>query len=277
MDVREATHPSQIPSLTTDELRDRFLAAGLFAAGEVRLLYAKEERLVLGGARPGRGGELYLAAPPELRAEDFCERREVGIVNLGGSGAVSVADRDYAMGRLDCLYVGRGAGPIRFHDDGDGDPAVFYLASAGAHATYGTTLVTREQATSVHLGSAEECNERTIYKYIFDEGIASAQLVLGVTVLAPGSVWNTMPCHIHGRRTEVYLYFGLAAGQRIVHLMGAPDQTRSLIVSDLEAVISPSWSIHCGAGTGSYGFVWAMAGENQDYGDMDQLAIADLR
>ncbi|MET0419329.1 MAG: 5-dehydro-4-deoxy-D-glucuronate isomerase [Actinoplanes sp.] len=266
MDSRHATAPEQIPSMNTDQLRDRFLVQDLFADGEARLTYSHEDRLVVGGV----AGTAELPNPGELRAEFFLERRELGVVNIGEAGTVTVDGVRHDLAARECLYVGRGAREVSF----DGR---FYLVSTPAHATHPTVKATLDDAEPVRLGSPAGSNDRTIYKYIHAKGIQSCQLVLGVTVLEPGSMWNTMPCHTHERRTEVYFYFGLGEAGRVVHLMGEPDQTRNIIVSGEQAVISPRWSVHCGFGTASYAFVWAMGGENQAYDDVEPVAIGDLR
>ncbi|GAA5053943.1 4-deoxy-L-threo-5-hexosulose-uronate ketol-isomerase [Thermocatellispora tengchongensis] len=268
MQVRYATAPEQVRGMDTRALRDRFLVEDLFGEDEVRLVYSHEDRIVVGGA----AGSARLPNPEALRAGFFLERRELGVVHVGREpGTVSVDGAAYKMGARECLYVGRGAREVVF----EGGP--YYLVSTPAHAAYPTAHATMEDAEPVRLGGREGSNERTIYKYIHAQGIRSCQLVLGVTVLEPGSMWNTMPCHTHERRTEVYFYFGLPEGERVVHLMGRPDETRNLIVADRQAVISPCWSVHCGFGTRSYSFVWAMGGENQAYDDMEPVAITEMR
>ncbi|WP_250036633.1 5-dehydro-4-deoxy-D-glucuronate isomerase [Paractinoplanes maris] len=266
MDSRHATAPDQLTGMDTEHLRRRFLVEDLFAPGEVRLTYSHEDRMVVGGS----AGVTELPAPDELRSAYFLERRELGVVNLGQTGTVTVDGARFDLAAQEVLYIGRGARRVSF----DGR---FYLVSTPAHASHPTVKATLDDAEPVRLGSPEGSNERTIYKYIHAKGVQSAQLVLGVTVLAPGSMWNTMPCHTHERRTEVYFYFGLPESERVVHLMGRPDQTRNLIVAPEQAVISPRWSVHCGFGTRSYAFVWAMGGENQAYEDVEPVAIGELR
>ncbi|MFC4529601.1 5-dehydro-4-deoxy-D-glucuronate isomerase [Sphaerisporangium dianthi] len=270
VEVRYATAPDQVPGMTTDRLRSRFLAEDLFVPGEIRLVYSHEDRIVIGGAAPG-GAPLDLPCPDEFRAEYFLERRELGVVNLGEPGAVTVDGEEYALGNKECVYVGMGSRAVSF----SGGP--FYLVSTPAHAGHPTVSAGLADAEPVRLGSQEGSNDRTIHKYIHAKGIQSCQLVLGVTVLAPGSMWNTMPCHTHERRTEVYLYFDVPQDDRVVHLMGRPDETRNLIIADRQAVISPPWSVHCGFGTRNYAFVWAMGGENQAYEDIEQVAIGEMR
>jgi 4-deoxy-L-threo-5-hexosulose-uronate ketol-isomerase len=269
--IRHPTHPAEMGSLTPAGLRERFLMEDLFVAGEVRLVLSHHDRMVVGGATPA-GSVLTLPVPEQLRAERFCDRRELAVVCLAGSGAVTVDAVDYKMAGHDVLYIGSGSGQVTF----EGADARFYLVSTPAHASYPTSLAQRDGVEAVRLGDAAHANVRTIRKYIHADGIRSCQLVLGITELAEGSVWNTMPCHTHDRRTEVYLYFGLGAGERVVHLCGRPDATRSIIVADGQAVLSPPWSVHFGAGTASYAFVWAMGGENQAYTDMDQVPTEEL-
>jgi len=220
---------------------------------------------------------LKLTADAELRAAFFCERRELGILNLGGAGTVTVDGRNYEVGKLDCLYVGRGSREIVFSSREPASPAAFYLLSYPAHAVFPTTLARQADAAAVELGTAADANRRTIYKYIHPGGIKSCQLVMGFTRLAEGAVWNTMPPHTHTRRSEIYIYFDLGPDRRVMHFMGTPQQTRHLVVADRQAVISPSWSIHCGCGTGAYTFCWGMGGENQAFDDMDAAPLASLR
>jgi 4-deoxy-L-threo-5-hexosulose-uronate ketol-isomerase len=266
------------PRMTTAELRETFLIEDAFRAGEIVLTYVDLDRAVIGGAVPTTEA-LTLETQPELRAEFFCERRELGVLNVGGVGTVSVDGTNYELGKLDCLYVGRGSKAVSFSSASAEHPAAFYLLSYPAHTEHPTAIVTFAdlQDGAVHLGAAETCNKRSIYKAIFLDGIKSCQLVMGFTLLAPGSNWNTMPPHTHMRRSEVYFYFGVDEGQRVVHMMGPADETRHLVMSDRSVVVSPGWSIHAGVGTKSYGFCWGMGGENQRYDDMDTVAIADLK
>jgi len=266
------------PRMTTAELRETFLIDDLFRAGEIVLTYVDLDRAVIGGAAP-TAKPLTLETHPELRADFFCERRELGVLNVGGAGTVTVDGESFALGKLDCLYVGRGSKAVSFASASVEMPAAFYLLSYPAHTEYPTKMVTfaELQAGAVHLGSEETCNKRSIYKAIFLDGIKSCQLVMGFTLLAPGSNWNTMPPHTHMRRSEVYFYFDVDAGQSVVHMMGPPQETRHLVMSDRSVVVSPGWSIHAGVGTKSYGFCWGMGGENQRYDDMDPVAIAELK
>jgi 4-deoxy-L-threo-5-hexosulose-uronate ketol-isomerase len=261
--------------MSTQALRDAFLV-DVFEPGKANLLYCEMERVVVGGIVPTQA-PLALEAGPELAAAFFCERREAGILNIGGTGTVTVDGTEYELASLDALYIGRGSREVAFASKDGDDPARFYLVSYPAHAAYPTTLARRAEANALELGSPENANQRTIYQYIHEGGIKSCQLVMGFTSLAPGSVWNTMPCHTHERRTEVYLYFALADEARVFHFMGTGDETRHLVMAEGQAALSPAWSIHCGCGTGAYSFCWAMGGENQRFDDMDGIAIGDLR
>lgn len=270
MRIRHATHPDEYSQLDTDGLRDRFLAEALFAPGEVRLELTHHDRIVLGGACPD-GGSLSLPVPDQLRATSFTDRRELAVIGIDGEGQVEVGAEKFAVARGDVLYVGRGSGEVRFHGH-----VTYYLLSAPAHSEHPITLVTRDEAEVVHLGSRAEANVRTIRKYVGAAGAVSDQLTVGITELEDGSVWNTMPCHTHDRRSEIYLYFGLGEG-RALHVCGRPTETRTIVVADRQAVISPSWSVHFGAGTRSYSFVWSTAGENMAWDDMEPVRTADLR
>jgi 4-deoxy-L-threo-5-hexosulose-uronate ketol-isomerase len=276
MKIVQMADAVRYPTMTTAELRKTFLLQGLFREGEIETRYVDLDRAVIGGAVPTTSA-LRLETQPELRAEFFLERRELGVLNVGGPGVVSVAGDSFAMEKLDCLYVGRGSEAVTFASSDAQEPAAFYLLSYPAHTTYPTTLAKFEELEPVHLGSEETCNKRSIYKTIFLDGIRSCQLVMGFTLLAPGSNWNTMPPHTHMRRSEVYFYFDVDQAQRVLHLMGPADETRHLVMRDRDVVVSPGWSIHAGVGTKSYGFCWGMGGENQRYDDMDTLAIADLK
>lgn len=274
IDNRHATHPAEYREMGLSALRERFVANDLFVLGEVRLMHSHEDRMVVGGARPLPGKVLQLALPDLLRAESFLQRRELAVVNIGGKGSVTVGSDGYELGHRDVLYIGKGSGEVSFSNDGD-NPC-FFLASAQAGSTFPTTLVRAEQADVTEAGETQTSNRRTIAKYIHPEGVQSAQLVLGITSLKEGSVWNSMPPHVHDRRTEMYLYFDLPEGERIFHFMGAPGDTRSFPVSNQELIASPSWSMHFGVGTSNYAFVWVMAGENQAFEDMDQITKAEI-
>jgi 4-deoxy-L-threo-5-hexosulose-uronate ketol-isomerase len=268
--------PKRSMGLSTQEMREAFLMEDLFAVGEIRLAYCDVDRTIVGSAVPGGKGELVLGTADELRAEFFLQRRELGILNIGGKGTVMADGKPYEMDNLDCLYVGRGVKEVRFASGG-AEGAQYYLVSYPAHATYPTTQAKKAHAAAVPLGSQATANKRTIYKYIHMEGIKSCQLVMGFTVLEEGSVWNTMPPHTHARRSEIYMYFNMKPDTRVMHFMGEPQETRHLVVADRQAVISPSWSIHAGCGTTNYAFCWAMGGENQAFDDMDAAPVATLK
>ncbi|MBP8304317.1 MAG: 5-dehydro-4-deoxy-D-glucuronate isomerase [Phycisphaerae bacterium] len=276
MDVRYLPDPIRFCRMTTEEVRGHFLVKGLFEPGKVFMVYCDADRAIVGSAVPTKA-RLTLSAADELRAATFCERRELGVLNIGAHGTVTVDGKKYAMANRDCLYVGRGAKEVEFASDDSRQPARFYLLSYPAHAEHPTVHLKKSQAEPVHTGSPEQANERTIYKYIHPAGAQSCQLVMGFTELAPGSVWNTMPPHTHARRMEVYLYFDMPKDGRVFHLMGRPDETRHIVVADGEVVLSPSWSIHSGVGTCAYTFCWGMGGENQAFDDMDGLSIGDLK
>jgi 4-deoxy-L-threo-5-hexosulose-uronate ketol-isomerase len=262
-------------TMTTEELRETFLIDNLFHPGQIGLTYVDLDRAVIGSAVPTRE-LLLLPTDDALKASYFTERRELGILNIGGAGVVTVNGIPFELKKLDALYVGRGNEDIVFSSADPAHPAEFYLLSYPAHATHPTELVRFAEQANVMLGAAETANLRELTKLIHLEGTRSCQLVMGFTRLASGSVWNTMPPHTHMRRSEVYLYFDIAAGQRVIHLMGPGTETRHIVVADKQIVISPGWSIHAGVGTKNYTFCWGMGGENQVYSDMDALAIADL-
>lgn len=274
--MRYMPRADQTRRMTTEELRDTFLVTGLFSPGEVRLQSIDLDRVVLGGAVP-TFEPLPLSAPEAMAAEYFNERRELGALNVGGAGSIEVDGSTYPMESRDILYVGRGSRSVSFSSDTDDHPARYYLVSYPAHAEHPTTRVAREDAEVSELGTAEEANRRRIRKYIHEGGAASCQLVMGITELAKGSVWNTMPAHTHHRRTEVYMYFGLPDDAVVFHLMGEPQETRTLVVRDQQAALSPGWSIHAGSGTRNYAFCWAMGGENQEFSDMQPAPIRELR
>lgn len=279
MEQRYATSPEQVPGMDTAELRRRYLVEDLFAEGEVHAVYTHHDRVVLAGIVP-TGDALDLPTFPEIASTTFFEHREAGIVNVGGPGMITVDGETHDLAHGSCLYVGRGADGVSFRSAdpaGEAGPARFYLFSAPAHTAHPTTLVEAGGGTVRELGDQLTANRRTLNQYVHENGVKSCQVVMGVTTLHPGSTWNTMPAHTHDRRTEVYLYFGLPAGDRVVHLLGQPAETRHLLVADGQAVVSPSWSIHSGVGTAAYSFVWAMAGENQAFDDMDGVPVAELR
>jgi 4-deoxy-L-threo-5-hexosulose-uronate ketol-isomerase len=276
MEIRFEHSPKEVRGMTTDELRNAFLTPRLMQPDEVRLVYTHYDRVILGGVCPVKK-RLALETHPELRADFFLQRREIGIINVGGNGKVYADDVPYELAKLDCLYAGKGVQKLVFESHDPVRPACFFLLSAPAHATHPVQFMPGEKAMPVQTGAAGTANVRTIYKYIHADGIRSCQLVMGLTILAPGSVWNTMPAHTHTRRMEAYFYFDVSEGQRVIHFMGEPQETRHLVVADCEAVVSPPWSIHSGCGTSNYAFIWGMAGENYTYTDMDIVAIPDLR
>ena len=275
MDVRYTVGRNEYKRMTTGELRDAFLT-NLFEDGRLNLLYCEVERAIIGAAVPD-GPALVLEAGKELAADFFCQRREIGVLNIGAAGTVVVDGTEYGMEHLDGLYIGRGSREVSFASAVAADPARFYLVSYPAHTEYPTKLARKADANAIKLGTTEDSNKRTIYQYIHENGIRSCQLVMGFTALEPGCVWNTMPCHTHERRTEVYMYFGMEPDARVFHFMGPGDETRHIAVSNEQAVISPMWSIHSGCGTRAYTFCWAMGGENQRFDDMDHLAVKDLK
>lgn len=267
--------PVRYPRMTTQEIRETFLLNNLYESGKINLNYVDLERAVVGWAAPVESA-LSLPTYPELRADYFLERRELGILNIGGAGIVRVGGKSYNLNNLDVLYVGRGNAEVSFASKDKAKPAIFYLLSYPAHATYPTALVRKEDANPTEMGSQETCNKRTICKYIHLEGAKSCQLVMGVTHLHPGNVWNSMPPHTHMRRSEIYMYFNLPEGERMFHLMGQPQETRHIVMVDKDVVVSPLWSIHAGAATHAYSFCWGMGGENQVYSDMDPAPVAGL-
>ena len=276
MKVQYAADPIRFPRMTTEEVRESFLVDALFVEDHITMVYSDVDRAIVGSAVPATK-ILTLESAPELRADTFCERRELGILNIGGAGTVTVDGTEYPMGARDGLYVGRGSKTITFASDAGEKAARYYLLSYPAHAAHPTVHVKASEAEPTQLGSMEGSNKRTIYKLIHPEAVATCQLVMGFTVLDPGSVWNTMPPHTHERRMEIYLYFDVPEDSRVFHFMGRPDQTRHIVVADGQAVISPSWSIHTGVGTCAYTFCWGMGGENQAYDDMDHLTIDQLK
>jgi len=276
MDQRYATSPQQLTSFDTAQLRAQYLVEDLFVPGRITATYTHHDRVVVGGAAPA-GEPLPLPTFEELRAEFFLANRELGIVNVGGTGTVTADGETYTLPNGACLYIGRGTRSVVFANNGDDHGAQFYLFSAPAHTTYPTQLVLRGEGNALELGDQLTSNRRTLNQYIHPKGIQSCQVMMGVTELHPGSMWNTMPAHTHDRRTECYLYFDVAPDARVIHLLGEPSETRHLIVADRQAVISPSWSIHSGVGTAAYSFVWAMAGENQSFDDMDGFPVTAMR
>jgi len=276
MEVRFQNSPKETAAMNTEELRQNFLVQQLMADDQIKLVYSHYDRVIVGGAKPV-GNTLSLETHPELRADHFLERRELGIINVGGEGVVEVDGEAFTLNKLDCVYAGKGVKKVSFKSNDASKPALFYLLSSPAHQSYPTRKLTKEEAQPSSLGDQLTANKRTIYKYIHADGIQSAQLVMGLTVLEEGSVWNTMPSHTHTRRMEAYFYFDVKEEHRVFHFMGQPQETRHLLMANHEAVISPPWSIHSGCGTAAYGFIWGMAGENYTYTDMDPAPLKDLR
>lgn len=276
MDYRFEASRKEVSTFTNQEIRDNFLIEKIFHADQIQLTYTIYDRMIIGGAMPVLN-TLHLPNPEKLRANFFLERRELGIINVGGKGTVTADGEQFTIDKLGAVYVGRGVKEVSFSSESSENPAQFYLLSSPAHANYPNAKLDREQVTTVVMGSLETSNHRTIYKYIHNEGIQSCQLVMGLTILEPGSVWNTMPAHVHDRRMEAYLYFDVTPGHAVLHLMGETTETKHIWVHNHQAVISPPWSIHSGSGTKNYSFIWGMAGENKDYTDMDFAEISELR
>lgn len=276
MDIRYASSNKDAKHYTTDRLRDEFLVDDLFQNGKIKLTYSHYDRIIVGSACP-EVETLILEAGEEIGAEYFLERRELGIINIGGSGKVSLDGNVYELAVKDGLYVGMGTKKVTFESNDPKNPAKFYLNSAPAHTTYPTVKIEIVNAQPVRLGEPKSLNVRTIYQYVHPAVCKSCQLLMGMTILEEGSVWNTMPTHTHDRRMEVYFYFDMEEQTKIFHMMGEPHETRHIVVKNQEAVISPSWSIHGGAGTGKYTFIWGMVGENQTFTDMDFVDMKELR
>lgn len=276
MDVRYAAHPEDAKHYTTERIRKDFLIENLFVPGEINMTYSHVDRIIVGGATPAEA-PLALTASDELRADYFLQRRELGIINIGASGTVTLDGTVYKLGNKDGLYVGMGTKEVVFASDDPANPAKFYFNSAPAHKTYPTVFIDITKANKRHIGSAADGNKRTINQYIHPDVLETCQLSMGLTQLEEGSMWNTMPCHTHERRMEVYLYFDLPEDAVVFHLMGQPDETRHIVMKNEQAVISPSWSIHSGVGTHAYTFIWGMVGENQDFDDMDHCKTTELK
>ncbi len=276
MEIRFQNSPKETKQMCTEELRNNFLIETLITENKLKLVYSHYDRMIVGGAMPVNE-EIALPNEPELRADYFLERREIGIFNVGGKGKITADKTVYDIEKLECVYLGKGTEKVVFSSADANDPAVFYMLSTPAHTTYSNTKYTKADAFTADLGSSETSNKRTIRRYIHKDGIQSCQLVMGLTVLDTGSVWNTMPAHTHTRRMEAYFYFDVPADQRVIHLMGEPQETRHLIMANHEAVLSAPWSVHAGCGTSNYGFIWGMAGENLDYGDMDAAPVEEMK
>jgi 4-deoxy-L-threo-5-hexosulose-uronate ketol-isomerase len=276
MEIRHAVHPEQAKTLDTEQLRQSFLVQELFTPGKIKLVYSYYDRLIVGGIQPA--GALKLEVDEKVIGSKYLlERREMGLINVGGEGTVKVDGTEYTLGNKDALYIGAGAQQLVYTTTNKNQPAKYYLLCAPAHQSHPTTKISIAESEPLRLGSDEQSNRRTIYKYIHPDGVASCQLVMGLTILEPRNVWNTMPTHTHERRIEAYFYFDFPEDDIVVHFMGPSSETRHLILRSEEAVLSPSWSIHSGVGTRNYTFIWGMAGENQTFSDMDDVPMDSLR
>lgn len=276
MEIRHPIHPDHAKKLTTEELRSHFLITDLFEADEMKMTYSHFDRIIVAGICP-KQKTLRLEGGATLGTENFFDGREGGVINIGGKGRVTIDGTDYSLGFRDGLYIGKGAVAVSFSSDDTENPAKFYLLSGPAHKEYPHTQVSLNDARQVKLGSLEESNKRVIYQYIHPEVLDSCQLCMGMTLIEPQCVWNTMPAHTHDRRMEVYLYFEIEDDHVVFHLMGKQDETRHLVVRNEQAVIAPSWSIHSGVGTKNYTFIWGMVGENKTFTDMDAVAMESLK
>jgi len=276
MEIRFQNSPSETKGMTTEQLRENFLVENLMQDDKIKLVYSHYDRVIIGGVKPVNKA-IELPNHAELKAEYFLERRELGIINVGGEGEIIADNKNYPLNQLECLYLGKGTKEVSFKSTDPQNPALFYLMSAPAHQAYPNKKSTKAEASPVELGDTTTSNKRIIYKYIHLDGIQSCQLVMGLTVLEKGSVWNSVPPHTHTRRMEIYFYFNLAEGQSIFHFMGEPQQTRHIVMKNYDAVISPPWSVHFGSGTSNYGFIWGMAGENQAFTDMDPAPVTSLK
>lgn len=276
MEIRFAQSPQEVATLNTELLRDHFLIQHLFKTDAIQLTYSHYDRMIIGGIMPVNKA-VELNNPEELKANYFLERREMGIANVGGAGKVIVDGVEYDLSKLDCIYIGKGAKEVRFISNDPAQPGLYYILSCPAHQTYPTAVCKKEAASPLELGAANTSNKRTVYKYIHLEGLQSCQLVMGITVLEEGSVWNSVPPHTHTRRMEVYFYFDVPQEHRVFHFMGEPQATKHIVMANQEAVISAPWSTHFGCGTSNYGFIWGMCGENLVYTDMDPAPINTLK
>jgi 4-deoxy-L-threo-5-hexosulose-uronate ketol-isomerase len=276
MDIRYAAHPEQMKTMDTKKMRELFLVENLFVRDSLNMVYSHIDRIIAGGVCPVKGS-VELMGTKELGVDFFLQRREMGIINIGAAGVLFVDGKGYELGNKECLYIGMGAKEVSFTSIDRNNPALFYFNSAPAHAAYPIVKLSLADAQRLDLGDPLKTNVRTIYQFIHPKVLKSCQLVMGLTILAAGSNWNTMPCHTHDRRMEVYLYFDMPADTVVFHLMGEPQETRHIVVRNEQAVISPSWSIHSGVGTGSYTFIWGMVGENQTFTDIDDVAMSTLK
>jgi 4-deoxy-L-threo-5-hexosulose-uronate ketol-isomerase len=276
MKILHAVHPEDFASYNTQKIKEKFLLEHLIVPDQVQCVYTHYDRMIIGAAAPVQQ-TLLLQTYDQLKSAYFLSRREMGIVNIGSTGTVTVDGETFELEKLDCIYIGKGKQNVQFSTDKTDSPAKFVFFSAPAHHEYPVQLMKSGEATPAEMGSLDNNNHRVINKYIHPEGLKSCQLVLGVTSFKKGSIWNTMPPHLHDRRMEAYFYFDLTEGQRVVHFMGEPHETRHLFLNNEQAVISPAWSIHSGVATANYSFIWAMAGENMSFADMDFVNIQELQ
>lgn len=276
LEIRQPTNPREAKHYDTARLREEYLFENVMVPGEINAVYTHHDRFISGGAMPTNQA-LKLDAGDKLKTEYFLERRELGMINIGGPGTVTADGEKFSLNKQDGLYIGMGNKDVTFESDDANNPAKFYIVSSLAHKTYPNSKIFLDKSEPAHLGSLAQSNERTIYKYIHEDGARSCQLMLGMTLLKPNNMWNTMPAHLHDRRMETYLYFDMDEDARVFHFMGEPDETRHLVVANEQLVISPNWSIHSGVGTSNYTFIWAMAGENYTFTDMDVIDMKDLK
>lgn len=276
MNNRYANHPNDSKKYDTNQLREHYMVEEIFSDDKVELTYSHVDRIIFGGIKPVNES-LKLEAGKSMGVDYFLERREMGVINVGGEGIVSIDGEEFALNNKDGLYIGKGNKDIIFKSSNPKNPAKFYINSVPAHKEYKTVKIEIEKANPVKMGDNSTLNKRTIYQYVHPNVCESCQLLMGLTILEPGSAWNTMPCHTHERRMEVYFYFDMEEDTRVIHLMGEPTETRHLIVKNEQAIISPSWSIHSGVGTSNYTFIWGMCGENITFDDMDHVAMKDLK
>ena len=277
MEVRYSPDQNGFKKFTTGELRKSFLIESLFQKNKIPMVYSDIDRSITGSAVPLGSTLKLVATKKEMAADYFAQRREIGVINIGGKGSIIIDKKNYQMNNRDALYIGRGSKNIEFKSADSKKPAMFYFVSYPAHTEYPIKHVKYSQSTPVKLGSDVECNKRTIYKYIHPGTMPTCQLVMGLTELEEGSVWNTMPAHTHQRRSEVYMYFNIKSDSFVLHLLGEPTETRHVIIRNEQAVLSTSWSMHAGCGTKNYSFIWAMGGENQEFDDMDSIPMKGLK
>lgn len=276
MQIRFQNSPLETSKMSTAELRSHFLIQDLMIQDQINLVYSHYDRMIVGGVVPGKN-KIELQNESELKANYFLERRELGIINVGGTGTVTADGVDYEIEKLECVYVGKGTRQVFFASNDAKAPAQFYLLSTPAHHAYPSLKMSKAEAAPIQVGELATSNKRTIYKYIHNDGLQSCQLVMGLTILEQGSVWNSVPPHTHTRRMEAYFYFDMDPAHRVMHFMGEPQETRHIVIGNQEAVLSAPWSMHFGVGTASYGFIWGMAGENKEFTDMDPAPIATLK